>query len=133
MSVIKLLSKAYLLVLSLFMFYLSYRWVFGTNVHLAMLGITVEGIHGINTLKSIMGSSLLMFAIMPILALYRDKTWFTPLALFVAVLLVVRVLSLVMDGFHLKMGIYAVLEVLILLAIFALSKPDDKDSGITKK
>ncbi|WP_406609443.1 hypothetical protein [Agarivorans sp. JK6] len=132
MTMIRLLSKTWLLLLSLFMFYLSYRWIFDINAHLAMLGITVEGVHGINTLKSIMGSGLLMFALTPLLALYHDERWLAPLGLFMTLLLLVRLISLFVDGFHLKMGFYALLEALVVASVLALYKFNTERSSGSK-
>ena len=113
------LALAYIAVTALFLAYLGTTWAFFPADHMERLGVTATGVPAINTLKSIMGTTLLGATGACVLFLFNQEKWFQTLLLLIAVMLVVRTSSLIVDGFHPRMALYAVLELFILVAVVA--------------
>ena len=112
-------ALAYIAVTALFLGYLGTTWAFFPADHMERLGVTATSIPAINTLKSIMGTALLGVTGACLLFLFDQEKWFRTLSLLIAIMIVVRVTSLAIDGFHPRMAVYAALEVGILIAVYA--------------
>ena len=100
--------------------YFGYLWVLTPEVQLAKLGMSADSIPGMSVLRSILGTGLLTFAIMCFMFIRDRAAWFKPLLLFASLLFVARIISLVIDGVHERMVIYAALEALIVVALVFL-------------
>lgn len=126
-SAAKFISLVYIGLTALFLGFLGTTWAFFPADHMEKLGVAATGIPAINTLKSIMGTALLGVTGCCILFLVDRQTWYRPLLLLIGVMLIARVSSLAVDGFHTRMALYAGLEFLILLAVLAAVKFDNKN------
>ena len=121
-SKIVLISKVYLGIVALFVGYLGLGWAFAIDGGLEKYDITINTIAGLNTVKSIMGTGLISISLFAGLFIVNTKKWYPPMLVMISILLIVRVSSLVMDGFHDRMAIYTGLEVLVLLAVIFTGK-----------
>lgn len=121
-SVLRIISLIYIGLTALFVGYLGTIWAFFPADHMAKLGVTATELPGINTLKSIMGTGLLGLAAIAVMFLFDQRNWYRPLLLLTGILLIVRIISLITDGYHARMAIYAGLEVLILVAVIMATK-----------
>ena len=119
---IEYLSIAFLIFVGLALAYLGCIWVFVPEIQIEKLGLIAPTIPSMSLLRSIIGSGLLTFSIMVFLFLYNREAWAKPLLLFAVLLFVARCLSLLVDGTHDRMVLYAVLEALIILAVLFLSR-----------
>jgi hypothetical protein len=125
-SVVRTISLIYIGLAALFLAYLGTVWAFFPTEHMEKLGVTATTLPAINTLKSIMGTGLLGLTGVCIMFLVNREHWYRPLLLLTTILLVVRVVGLAVDGMHSRMVIYAVLEVLILVAVMAAVRLEPK-------
>ena len=116
-KIIRTFALAYIAVIAIFIAYLGFAWSFIPSSRMANLGITVENISGINTLKSIMGAGLLSTSALCFLYIRNQKSWFKPLLIFTTAIFIIRTISLITDGFDERMAIFASLEGLILVAL----------------
>ena len=119
---LRIASLVYIAVTALFLGYLGTKWAFFPADHMAKLGVTATGVPAMNTLKSIMGTALLGVTGACIFFLFDQKKWYRTLLLLIGVMLPVRVISLIIDGYHSRMGIYAVLELFIIVAVLVAVK-----------
>ena len=123
-TAIRTLALVYIAITAAFLGYLGTKWAFFPAEHMAGLGVETSTIPAINTLKSIMGTALLGVTGACILFLFNRQKWGDTLLLLIGIMLPVRVISLFVDGFHSRMTIYAVLELLILVAVITAVKLD---------
>lgn len=130
-SIIRNISLGYIALTALFLGYLGTKWAFFPLAHMEKLGVTASGIPAINTLKSIMGTALLGTTAACILFMFDRLKWYRTILLLIGVMLPVRIVSLVVDGFHLRMGIYAFLEAIIIVAVLVAVKLENPDEGTT--
>ena len=126
---IVIICKAYIIILALFLSYLGIQWGFMLEGRLASLNITAPSIPAINTLKSIMGTMLLSLAIFALLFLKDSKKWFMPMAIMIILIIAIRSISLLRDGYHERMAIYTFLEFLVLLALITVNKFENQKSS----
>ena len=127
-KVLVTISKGYLGLAALFLGYLGIQWGFVIDERLTSLEISTTTIPAINTLKSVMATALLGIAISCVFFIRKSKNWFYPLVTMMSVMVVVRVVSLLSDGFHGRMAIYAVLEVLIVGALVVVYKHENQNA-----
>ena len=127
-SVGVIISKIYIAIVALFVAYLGMMWTFATQHSLDKFNISIGTLAGINTIKTLVGTSLLTISFFATLFIINPKKWFPPLLLMTTLLLVLRVLSLFIDGFQERMTIYAGLELLILFAVYYIGKNENKKS-----
>ena len=121
-NVLVITCKVYLAIVALFLGYLGIRWGFTIDERLTSLDMTATTLPAINTLKSIMATALLGLAICCVFFIRNSKNWYYPLVTMFSVMAVVRIVSLLTDGFHQRMAIYAFLEVLIVAALILVHK-----------
>ncbi|WP_086933135.1 hypothetical protein [Agarilytica rhodophyticola] len=127
--VLRYISLGYIGLTALFLAYLGTVWAFFPADHMERVGVTVTTLNGINTLKSIMATGLLGITGCCVMFLFNQQNWFRPLLLLTSILLVVRVTGLAVDGYHSRMAIYAILEILILVATVTAVKLDPTRNG----
>lgn len=105
-----------------FLGYLGVTWAFFPAEHMARLGVEASTLPAISTLKCIMGTMLLGGASACVLFLFNRKKWGDTILLLMGIIIPIRAISLIIDGFHPRMGLYAVLEALILIAVIVAVK-----------
>ena len=118
---IEILGLAFLALVGVALGYLGYIWVFTPEVQIESLGLVAPTIPSMSLLRSILGSGLLTFAAMSFLFIYDRSTWFRPLMLFATLLFAARCFSLIVDGVHDRMVLYAVLEGFIIIDVLFLN------------
>ncbi len=123
-----IIGKLYLGIVALFLAYLGISWGFMVEKRFLALDISTSSISAINTLKSIMGTALISMAAFTVLFITNSKKWFSPMIIMTIAIIVIRVISLLTDGFHERMAIYALLEVLILLALIVIHRIENTSS-----
>ncbi len=117
-SVLHKTSLIYMGLVALFLSYLGMNWAFFPTEHMARVSITAGEVAAINTLKSVMGTALFGMVGASILFILDQEKWFRTLVLLGGIMATVRTISLFVDGFHGRMALYAILEVLIV--VFAI-------------
>lgn len=121
-SILHKATLVYLAVTALFLSYLGMNWGFFPTEHMARVGITADNIAALNTLKSVMGTALLGIVAACILFIFDQEKWYRTLVLLGGIMAFVRITSLIVDGFHSRMALYAALEILIVVAALAGAK-----------
>lgn len=128
LNLLETLGVLFLAFVGLSLSYLGYIWVFTPDVQLARLDMTAESIPGMSVVRSVLGSGLFTFAAMCFLFIKDRDTWFKPLLLFAILLFLARMLSLISDGLHERMVLYAVLEGLIVFIVVFLHRKGKSNS-----
>ncbi len=75
-----------------------------------------------NFLKSGMGTALLTTSIFMFLFLFKGKKWFLPSVIIMATFLLIRLVSLIVDGSHLMIIVGILIEIFSLIALWGLNK-----------
>jgi len=97
-------------------------WSFAPDANMTQYGISTDGILGVNMIKTDIGAGLLTASLFSLLYLFKGKQWFLPLVIIVSAYLIIRAISLLMDGYN-EMAVFGViLEGAVLIAIFRLNK-----------
>ncbi len=104
----------------------GFMWSFLPEMNLESHNIVTNSNLGLNMIKSEIGSGLFSVAIFLLLYVIKGKKWFLPATIMVGFFLVIRTISLIMDGYHQVIVTLIVLEALILVALFALKKLQSK-------
>ncbi len=129
-SIARTAALAYLGLTALFLSYLGVTWAFFPTEHMARVEITAGNVAALNTLKSVMGTALLGLVAACVLFIFNQEKWWRTLVLLAGIMAIVRIPSLVVDGFHTRMAVYAVLEVMIVVAALTATRlrPEVKGS-----
>ena len=122
------MNKAFLLgcriyvgVMAVILLINGFLWGFLPDSNLALNGIIVESVLGMNMIKSDIGGSLIAISILTVLFLLNRKQWFYPVIIFTSSLLFVRIISLLTDGYHEIAIAGVVMEVLFLLSAISIN------------
>jgi len=121
-KVIEAIGVSYLILVGLTLSYFGYLWIFTPTVQMEKLSLIAPTIPAMSLLRSLVGSGLITFAAMTFLFIRNREAWFKPLLIFASVLLFARCFSLIVDGTHERMALYAVLEGLIVLDLLLLKR-----------
>ena len=121
-SALRVLSLIYIGLAALFLGYLGAVWAFLPSEQIGKLSATFVSVPTTNTLKSIVGTGLLWMTGVCIMFLLNPEHWYRPLLLLVAILLVVRVVELAVDGMYSRMIGYALAHSLVLVAVVVAVK-----------
>jgi len=109
-------------IVGLMLLYPGFMWSFMPEANLLQNSIEVNSILGINFLKSGMGTALLTTAIFMFLFLFKGEKWFLPSVILMATFLLIRVVSLIVDGSHTLIIAGILVEFISLIAMWGLNK-----------
>ena len=100
----------------------SFLWALFPASNLETYGINVNGILGLNMVKTDVGAGLFAVAAFSFLYLYRGRQWFLPLVIIASGYLVIRATSLIMDGYDQTVVTGVILEALFVGVLVILNK-----------
>jgi len=107
--------------------YVAFMWSFAPDTNMLQNGISVDGILGRNMIKTDIGAGLFAASIFSFLYLFKGKQWFLPLVIIVSAYLVIRTVSILMDGYT-EMAIFGIgLEAMVLIAVLGLNKLQNQE------
>ena len=102
-------------------------WGFFPESNLATNSIEVSNALGINMIKSDIGGGLVAAGLFILLFLFKGRMWFLPSVIIAGSYLIIRTVSLVVDGSHPTILIGIALESLVLIALIGLNKLQKND------
>lgn len=114
--------RVFIGLVALMLLYPGITWGFMPEANLLANNIEVNSILGMNMLKSAMGTGLLSTSIFMFLFLFKGEKWFLPSFTIMGTFLLIRLVSLFVDGSHVMNIVAILLEVLSLVAIWGLNQ-----------
>lgn len=119
-KIIWIVCLLYIGCVALYLGYHGVVWGFMPQGKFAHFELIVPSTAAINVIKSLVGTCLLTMSIFSVLFIVNRKRWFLPMIIMTAVILVVRITSLAVDGYHTRMATLAFLEVLVLVDLLVV-------------
>lgn len=114
--------RVFIGLVALMLLYPGITWSFMPEANLLANDIEVNSALGMNMLKSAMGTGLLATSIFMFLFLFKGEKWFLPSVIIMATFLLIRLISLFVDGSHLMIIVGILIEILSLIAMWGLNK-----------
>ena len=105
----------------------GFQWAFIPQNLLDTYGIVAESPLGINMLKSDIGAGLISAAIFLMMFALKNGFWFYPAAILTASFLIIRIISLFVDGSDPTIVMGIALEAIVLIALFIVRYLDTKE------
>ena len=114
--------RVFIGLVALILLFPGFMWSFMPEANLVLNDIEVNSALGMNMLKSAMGTGLLATSIFMLLFLLKGEKWFLPSFIIMATFLLIRLVSLFVDGSHLMIIVGILIEILSLVAMWGLNK-----------
>ena len=114
--------RVFIGLVALMLLFPGFMWSFMPDANLVLNDIEVNSALGMNMLKSAMGTGLLATSIFMLLFLFKGEKWFLPSFVIMATFLLIRLVSLFVDGSHLMIIVGILIEIFSLVAMWGLNK-----------
>jgi len=114
--------KIFLTLCGFLLLYGGFMWSFMPDANLTQYSIEIGSALGMNMVKTDIGAPLLTGGLFLLLFIFKGNQWFLPMFILGSAYLVVRVISLFVDGSAPVIIFGIALETLVLLALFGLKK-----------
>ena len=125
--------KIFIALIALMLFKQGFMWSFLPETNLEIHNIVTNSNLGLNMIKSEIGTGVLSVSIFLLLYVIKGQKWFLPAIIMVGLFLVIRTISFIIDGYHQIIVSIIILEVLILIALFALNVLQSKQTSEQNK
>ena len=125
--------KIFIGLIALMLFKQGFMWSFLPETNLEIHNIVTNSNLGLNMIKSEIGTGVLSVSIFLLLYVIKGQKWFLPAIIMVGLFLVIRTISFIIDGYHQIIVSIIILEVLILIALFALNVLQSKQTSEQNK
>ena len=103
---------------------LGLRWMFDPATVAAGLGIGLENVTALSTGRADLGGFFLGAGALCLLGLRRGyRRWLEAVAVLIACIALGRAVSLVLDGFERQLGIFLLVEVVMVAVLLAAARP----------
>lgn len=113
-------SKIFLVLIALLLVSAWAIWFLDTQAMLNQYQVATESVTGINALKTSMGGAALIIGLFIILYFLKGNRWLLPIILSTGVLLIIRTISMFVDGSSTTIWLGIILEFLLILAALVL-------------
>ena len=120
--------RVFIGLVALMLLYPGITWSFIPETNLLSHDIVVNSALGMNMLKSAMGTGLFATSIFMFLFVFKGEKWFLPSFMIMAIFLLIRVISLAMDGSHKMIIVGIIIEIFSLIAMWGLNKLQNEKS-----
>jgi len=114
--------RVFIGLVAIMLLYPGFMWSFMPDSNLVLNDIEVNSALGMNMVKSAMGTGLIATSIFMLLFLLKGEKWFLPSVIIMATFLLIRLVSLFVDGSHKMIIIGILIEIFSLLAMWGLNK-----------
>ncbi len=114
--------RVFIGLVALMLLYPGITWSFMPEANLVNNNIEVNSTLGMNMLKSAMGTGLLVTSLFMLLFLFKGEKWFLPSFIIMATFLLIRLVSLFVDGSHMMIIVGILIEIFSLVAMWGLNK-----------
>jgi len=114
--------RVFIGLVAIMLLYPGFMWSFMPDSNLVLNDIEVNSALGMNMVKSAMGTGLIATSIFMLLFLLKGEKWFLPSVIIMATFLLIRLVSLFVDGSHKMIIVGILIEIFSLLAMWGLNK-----------